>query len=57
MIQPISLREYMDKIARKFENLPEGKEKEELGEEIKKIAERSEPTITIERIDNNEHSE
>lgn len=47
----------MDKIARKFENLPEGKEKEELGEEIKKIAERSEPTITIERIDNNEHSE
>lgn len=55
MIIPINLTEYMSIIARKYQNMPEGKEKEELWLEIKNIAERQYPCIKIDDIsDNNE---
>jgi hypothetical protein len=54
MITPISLEEYMSIIARKYQHLPEGAEKENLWLEIKKIAERSNPTVIIEDLTNNQ---
>jgi hypothetical protein len=40
MILPINISEYTDKIARNYDNLPEGQEKEELWKEIERIAEK-----------------
>jgi hypothetical protein len=56
MIIPISLQEYMSIIARKFQNLPEGEEKENLWLEIKKIADRQYPTVIVEDISNNQET-
>ena len=54
MIIPSNLTEYMSVIARKYQDMPEGKEKEELWQEIKRIAERVYPTIKVDDISNNE---
>ena len=52
MITPINIEEYMSIIASKYQNMPEGKEKENLWLEIKKIAEKNYPIITIEDLTN-----
>lgn len=57
MILPINIREYTDKIARDYDNLPDGKEKEELWKEIERIAEKLYPTVKIEKLDDNEESQ
>jgi len=54
MIIPINLEEYMSIIARKYQYMPEGKEKENLWLEIKKIAEKQYPTVIIEDLTDNE---
>ena len=54
MIIPINLEEYMSIIARKYQHMPEGKEKENLWLEIKKIAEKQYPTVIIEDLTDNE---
>lgn len=47
----------MDIISKKYQRLPEGTEKEELWEEILRLAEMSQPKVTIERIDDKKDSE
>lgn len=56
MIIPINLEEYMSIIARKYQHMPEGKEKDDLWLEIKKIAERQYPTVIVEDISNNQET-
>ncbi len=54
MIQPASIKEFMDFIAKKYQELPDGKEKTELWEEIVNIANRYDPNIEIEEINTDE---
>lgn len=50
------IKDYMDIIAKKYQSLPEGKEKDELYEEIKRIANMYQPTVKIEKIDEKKDS-
>lgn len=54
MITPINIQEYMSIIARKYQHMPEGKEKDDLWLEIKQIADRQYPSIQIDDISDNE---
>lgn len=54
LIIQINLKEYMSIIARKYQNMPEGKEKDDLWLEIKKIADREYPSVIIEDLTNNQ---
>jgi len=56
MITPISLEEYMSIIARKYQYILDGEEKENLWLEIKKIADRQYPTVIIEDLTNNQET-
>ena len=53
MIVPIGIKEYMDKISRKYHSLPEGEEKDMLFKEIVRVAEWQFPTIKLEDISEN----
>lgn len=57
MKTPISIKEYMSIIARKYQYLPEGEEKENLLLEIKRIADRYNPTVRIEDVSNNNETD
>tara|TARA_R110002049_G_C9014455_1_gene550895 strand:- start:160 stop:354 length:195 start_codon:yes stop_codon:yes gene_type:complete len=57
MIHPISLNEYMTKIAKRYQNMPESPEKEKLWLEIKRIADGLYPTVKIEDISKNNEEE
>ncbi len=45
------IKDYMDIIAKQYQSLPEGEEKDELYKEIKRIADMYQPTVKIKRID------
>lgn len=53
MITPIIIEESMSIIARKYQYMPDGEEKENLWLEIKKIADRQYPTVIVEDISKN----
>ena len=57
MTLPINIKDYTDKIARKYQSLPDGKEKEDLWIEIEKIAEKIYPNVKIEKLNDKEDSE
>lgn len=54
LIIPINLKEYMSIIAHKYQSIPEGKEKDDIWLEIKKIADREYLSIIIEDLTNKE---
>ncbi|WJS96793.1 hypothetical protein NYQ10_10130 [Flavobacterium johnsoniae] len=51
MLQPASIKEYMDNLAKSYQEFSEGKEKTELWKKIKKNANKYLPNIDIEEID------